>query len=69
MELFLQIFLHIEHIFFRLEISFAIGIKKYACTRSKKSFVRSKIFLSEKRPYNFLMIRLLHYEYYIEILY
>ena len=37
MELFSQIFLHyIEHMFFRLEIFFAIGIKKSACTRSKK---------------------------------
>ena len=66
MELFLQIFLHMEHIFFRLEVSFTTGIKKCACTRSNKGFARSK---GEKRPYNFLMIRLLHYEYYIEILY
>ena len=37
MELFSQIFLHyIEHMFFRLEIFFAIGIKKSACTKSKK---------------------------------
>ena len=53
---------------FRLEIPFAKGIKNCACTRAKGSFVWSKIFLSGKRPYNILVIQLLHYKYYTEIL-
>ena len=59
MELVLQIFLHIKHIFFRLQISFAIGIKKCACTRSNKSFARSKTAL--QFPYDTIItLRILH---------
>ena len=36
MEFFSHSFLHIEHMFFWLEIFFAIEIKKFECTRSKK---------------------------------
>ena len=59
--IFVHFFPYQTHIFLARNY-FAVEIKECTYTRSKNS-VRSKILLSRKRPYNVLMLRKLHYEF------